>query len=338
MPESRREKIAAVVVTYNRQRLLAECLDSLLTQTHPLDGLYIVDNRSTDGTHEYLVGRGLAGPIEGPFDGPRETVCSIELSGFPGRRIEVHSVTMPENTGGAGGFHEGMKRAAEAGFDWLWLMDDDLLTDPDALEVLVRQANALRGRGQESFVLGSLAFARDQADGDTLAFPLQELSASRHPKSGIHEHRRGIYHWRLSDVRDQVKDGLYRWVCPFNGTYVPARAVAEIGLPNKDFFIWGDERDWLWRAAGRYDLYTAVDSRALHPRVCITRFDWKQYYYIRNGIVVNRRFRFTSLRNLRFIVLSLARGARHGRASLILVLRAVRDGLTGRLGRRAGYP
>jgi rhamnopyranosyl-N-acetylglucosaminyl-diphospho-decaprenol beta-1,3/1,4-galactofuranosyltransferase len=265
-------------------------------------------------------------------------VYSIEPSGFPGRRIEAHSVTMPENTGGAGGFHEGMKRAVEAGFDWLWLMDDDLLTAPDALEVLVRQAEALRSRHEKSFILNSLAFVRDQPDGDNLAFPLQELSGVRNRKSGIHEPRRGIYHWRFSEVRDQVKEGLYRWACPFNGTYVPARTVTEIGLPNREFFIWGDEKDWLWRVARRFDLYTAVDSRVFHPLACVTRFDWKQYYHIRNGIVVNRHFRFTTLRNLRFILLSLARGARHGWGGLALVLRAVRDGLTGRLGRRRGYP
>ena len=62
-----------------------------------------------------------------------------------------------------------------------------------------------------------------------------------------------------------MKDGLYRWICPFNGTFVPARVVNEIGLPNAEFFIWGDEKDFLWRAARRFDLYTAVDSKVYHP-------------------------------------------------------------------------
>src|SRR5512138_1855971 len=42
------EKIAAVVVTYNRRDLLGQCLDSLLGQSRPLDALYIIDNHSTD--------------------------------------------------------------------------------------------------------------------------------------------------------------------------------------------------------------------------------------------------------------------------------------------------
>jgi rhamnopyranosyl-N-acetylglucosaminyl-diphospho-decaprenol beta-1,3/1,4-galactofuranosyltransferase len=327
VPESEREKITAVVVTHNRKCLLGECLDSLLRQTRPLDGLYIIDNRSTDGTYESLLDRGLAGPLEWEGQAPLETVRSVAVPDRPDRPLEVHYVRMPENTGGAGGFHEGMKRAADAGFDWLWLMDDDLLAAADALEVLVRKKDALEAVRGQPFLLNSLVLDRDVADGDRLAFPLHELSAGGGP-------RIGVYYWRLSQVRDQVHDGLYRWACPFNGTFVPGRITTEVGLPNRDFFIWGDERDFLWRAARQLDLYTAVDSRVYHPRSRDAVFDWRQYYNIRNTLVLNRYFRYTRLRNLKLILVSLARGLRHGRGGLALVLRAIRDGLSGRLGRR----
>jgi rhamnopyranosyl-N-acetylglucosaminyl-diphospho-decaprenol beta-1,3/1,4-galactofuranosyltransferase len=317
------EKIAAVVVTYNRKDLLGQCLDSLLQQSRPLDALYIIDNHSTDGTYEDLLGRGLIAPAGRSDRGPVETTRPLATGGT------LHYVRMPENTGGAGGFHEGMKRAAAAGFDWLWLMDDDLLTAPDALAVLVQRTGTLRSRGKESFLLNSLILARDCPGGDVLAFPLQELTLSGHP--------RRVYHWRLSEVRDQVQDGLYRWACPFNGTLVPARAVAEVGLPNKEFFLWGDERDFLWRAAKRFDLYTAVDSRVFHPPCREAGFDWRQYYGIRNAILINRHFRLPALRNAKLIVSSLVKGVRHGRGGLTLVLRAIRDGLLGRLGRREEY-
>ena len=48
--DNNKEKIAAVVVTYNRKELLFQCLDALLKQTYPLDAIYIIDNASTDGT------------------------------------------------------------------------------------------------------------------------------------------------------------------------------------------------------------------------------------------------------------------------------------------------
>jgi rhamnopyranosyl-N-acetylglucosaminyl-diphospho-decaprenol beta-1,3/1,4-galactofuranosyltransferase len=318
------EKTAAVVVTYNRKELLVECLVSLLKQSYSLDAVYIIDNDSTDGTLDYLLSKDLVCPPVGLKGEPSETVKAVASMALPDSPIEIHYVRMPENTGGAGGFHEGMKRAVAAGFDWLWLMDDDLWTAPDALAALVRKKDALRG---EPVLLNSLVLARDQADGDTLAFPLQELTARGYP-------RRGIYHWRLSEVQAQVRDGLYRWACPFNGTFLPARVVAEVGLPNKEFFIWGDERDFLWRAAKRFDPYTVIDSRVFHPPSREATFDWKQYYGIRNAILVNRHFRWTAVRNLKLTLSSLAGGARHGRSGLTLVLRAIGDGWAGRLGKR----
>lgn len=325
MPQDQ-EKIAAVVVTYNRKDLLGQCLDSLLSQSRPLDALYVIDNHSTDGTYDYLLARSLIAPIEHPDGGPVETTETIARENTASSP-EIHYVRTPENTGGAGGFHEGMKRATEAGFDWLWLMDDDLLTAPDAMERLVQRRNDLESRGHKSFLLNSLVLERGQSDGDKLAFPLQELAAGGTPK-------RGRYHWRLSEVRSQVKDGLYPWACPFNGTFVPARAVLEVGLPNPAFFLWGDEKDWLWRAARRFRLYTAVDSQVFHPLARDLGFDWRQYYNIRNMMIVNRYFKLAALRNLKLILRSLVKGLRHGPSGLRLVLRAIRDGWLGRLGKR----
>ncbi len=336
------ETIAAVVVTYNRKDLLGQCLDSLRRQSRPLDALYIIDNRSTDGTYDVLLDRDWIAPLAGSEGGVVETVRLVPAASAPGHNLEVHYLRMSENAGGAGGFHEGMKRAVEAGFDWLWLMDDDVWTAPDALEVLLRKADTLRSRGEKCFLLNSLVLVRDGAargtpsavdrvgEPETLAFPLQELAPNG-------TWRRGVYHWRLSEVRDKIQDGLYRWICPFNGTLVPARAVAEIGLPNKEFFLWGDEKDFLWRAAPRLPLYTAVDSQVFHPPSREPQFDWRQYYGIRNALIVNRRFPLARLRNLKLIVLSLARGVRHGRGGLLLVLRAIGDAWAGRLGKREDY-
>ncbi len=307
MPENKPERIAAIVVTYNRKRLLGECLDSLLGQSRPLDGLYIIDNASTDGTHEYLLARGLMSPAD--------------------NHTAVHYVQMPENAGGAGGFAEGMERAAGAGFDWLWLMDDDVLAAPDALDTLVRKKEELMAAQGEPFTLNSLVLARDEQDGDALAFPLREMSASGSP-------RMGAFHWRLSEVSDKVHDGLYRWICPFNGTFVPARVVEEVGLPRREFFIYGDETDFQFRAAKRFRLYTVVDSRVYHPRQQPGAFGSRQYYTIRNTFIVNRHFKHAALRNFKLTLTGLILGLRHGRAGMRLMLRAIADGLTGRLGKR----
>jgi len=325
--DTNREKTAAVVVTYNRKELLGACLESLLRQTYPLDAIYVVDNCSTDGTYDYLLERDLISPIASAENGPSESVKAVAAPAPPGASVEIRYVRMPENTGGAGGFHEGIRRGCADRFDWLWLMDDDLLIADEALEALIRKREILLAARGRSFLLNSLVLSKDRPDGDTLAFPLQELAPNGYP-------RIGIYHHHLSEVAGKVEDGLYRWACPFNGTLIPAVAIAQIGLPNRDFFIKGDEKDFLWRAARTLTFYTVVDSKAYHPRPHANAFDWKQYYHIRNMLVVNRHFPFTALRNTKLIAVSLIMGMRHGKRGTVLVLRAVRDGLAGHLGKR----
>jgi len=326
-----REKIAAVVVTYNRKELLGACLDGLLEQTTPLDAIYIIDNCSTDGTYDALRTAGRIAPTTVSGGAAAESIHAISPPAHPERRVEIRYVRMPENTGGAGGFHEGLKRAVRGGFDWLWLMDDDLRPAPGALATLVAKKTALTAASDRPFLLNSLVLSQNHRDDDTLAFPLQELSAQGYPKQGT-------YYWHVSDVRSQAREGLYRWACPFNGTFVSARAIEKIGLPNKDFYIWGDEKDFLWRAARGLDIYTVLDSKVYHPQVQRHVFDWRQYYNIRNMVIINRHFNLTWLRNLKLTALSLARGLRHGRRGLTLVVRALADGFCGRLGRRDDLP
>lgn len=321
------EKIAAVVVTYNRKDLLGECLDALLKQTYSLNAVYVIDNGSTDGTDVYLLERGLIRPASDGAGLPPQTTRTVGVPGFADRHLDVHYVRMPENTGGAGGFHEGIKRAVEAGSHWLWVMDDDLLPSADALERLVETKHRLEAVQEAPFMLNSVVLVRGRSEDDALAFPLQELTRAGRP-------RLGVYHWRLSEVAGRAPEGLYRWACPFNGTFIPARIIGQVGLPNKEFFIKGDEKDFLWRVARRFSVYTVLDSKVFHPRPQDDTFDWKQYYHVRNMLVVNRYFDFTALRNVKLILVSLARGLRHGRRGVTLVLRAVTDGLTGRMGKR----
>jgi rhamnopyranosyl-N-acetylglucosaminyl-diphospho-decaprenol beta-1,3/1,4-galactofuranosyltransferase len=107
-PETKPEnnmKIAAIIVTRNRRKLLERCVKSMLTQTRQPDRVYVVDVASTDDTLDFL---------------------SLADS-----KIKV--VSLKDNVGGAGGFHAGIGSAFEDGYDWMWCMDDDGFASPDAL-------------------------------------------------------------------------------------------------------------------------------------------------------------------------------------------------------------
>lgn len=102
--------VCAFVLTRNRKILLAECLEALLAQTHPVDQVIVFDNASDDGTEALLRQLGLLDRPELVF-----------------RRSE-------RNLGGAGGYAEGVRLGSQSGQEWLWLMDDDAEPHQDALE------------------------------------------------------------------------------------------------------------------------------------------------------------------------------------------------------------
>lgn len=99
--------VIAVVVTYNRQQLLSECIAALRNQTRKVDKILVINNGSTDDTINWLNNQA---------------------------DIEFFS---QDNVGSAGGFYTGIKMAYDSGYSWIWLMDDDGYPKNDALEKIL---------------------------------------------------------------------------------------------------------------------------------------------------------------------------------------------------------
>ena len=106
-------KVVAVIVTYNRKDLLLECLEAVYKQSFPVHQIILIDNASTDGTDQALRDSGY----------------------FEKSEMDYHH--MDTNTGGAGGFYEGMKIARDTEADWIWIMDDDTIPNVTCLEELI---------------------------------------------------------------------------------------------------------------------------------------------------------------------------------------------------------
>ncbi|MDN5744605.1 MAG: glycosyltransferase family 2 protein [Nocardioidaceae bacterium] len=155
--------------------------------------------------------------------------------------------TLTTNTGGAGGFHHGMEWAAGQGADLIWLMDDDGLPEPDCLSLLLERVD----RDGLDFC-GPAVLAEN--DPRRLCFPIRLPKGTR----VVHE---------MAAVEAAAVDGLIDdVVIPFNGVLVTRALVEQIGLPREEFFIWGDDVEYLWRAqrAGAR-IATVVDAHFLHP-------------------------------------------------------------------------
>ena len=218
--ERRTPRVVAVVVTFNRLGLL-QVLIERLRSVSGLDEILVIDNASTDGTGEWLA------RVQGAD--------------------RVHARTLALNSGGAGGFHDGLAWAMERGADLAWLMDDDGLPDADCLATLLDHRGALDFWGP---------VVVDEADPDRLVFPIRLPGGTK------------VVH-AMSDVRAAAVDGvIHDVVIPFNGVLVTRDLVDRIGLPRAEFFIWGDDHEYRLRAeqaGGR--VATIVGAEVRHPSV-----------------------------------------------------------------------
>jgi rhamnopyranosyl-N-acetylglucosaminyl-diphospho-decaprenol beta-1,3/1,4-galactofuranosyltransferase len=289
-------RIAAVVVTYNRLEMLQR-LVKVLDAVPELDEVLVVDNASTDGTGEWL-------------------------AGATGDRVLGR--TLADNTGGAGGFHEGLRWAVERSADLVWLMDDDGMPEPDCLALLLARSDDVDFWGP---------VVVDEADPERLVFPIRLPGGAR----VVHD---------MSDVRRAADDGLIRGiVIPFNGVLVTRDLVHRIDLPRAEFFIWGDDHEYRLRAerAGAR-VATVVDARVRHPSVGAlgtpmafgrttyndTPSDLKHYCMARNNLVNLREYGGT-LHALAFVAKTLwfYTFTRRDAGRLRLSARAWRDALRG---------
>ena len=287
---SDRESVAVVVVTYNRADLLTGMLDGLAAQTHAPDVVLVVDNASTDHTAEVLAARA---------DLPLQVIAS------------------QTNLGGAGGFHLGVRTAYDAGYDRVWLMDDDVVPAPDCLAVLMAQDEDCLIAVRED--LAGRLVEKAAVDFD-LANPLA-VRPKRSSVDSVYPDRAGM------PERVEVQN------VAFEGFMARRSVVEEIGFPDPAFFIFYDDADYALRArqAGRR-IWAIRDARLVRQLDFSQQHDlagWKGFYMYRNLFVVHLRHGENVLVRLKPWLITLAvvllSPVRGGRAEAGNVIRAMRS-------------
>jgi GT2 family glycosyltransferase len=285
------ERVCAVVVTYNRCDLLRRCLGALAEQTRPVDEVIVVDNASTDGT------------------------AAMVTAEFP----HVTLLALPENVGGAGGFHAGLRAGLDAGHDWLWVMDDDTITVPDTLEALL--AGGARPTGPPPMLLASQVRWKDES---------------------LHPMNLPTPRWRSpQEMAEGVADGL---VALRNATFVSValrrEALERYGLPLAHYFIWTDDIELTSRILRTERGYVVPESRVYHwtpsPHAAAAADTGDRFFYhVRNSLLLLRgtslapmdRFDYARYYVKTLITFLRARGREP--AALTLVARGLWAGMRG---------
>jgi rhamnopyranosyl-N-acetylglucosaminyl-diphospho-decaprenol beta-1,3/1,4-galactofuranosyltransferase len=193
-------RVVAVVVTWNRRALLTEALRAVRDQTRPPEVVVVVDNASTDGTSDLV------------------------RASFP----EADLLIAERNTGGAGGFTLGVDRALQHGADLIWLMDDDTVPEPGALEALM-SVHAEYPDGRRPSVLASRVLWTNGRE-HPMNTPRRKPGASR-----------------AESIAAQEVGCVPIRSASFVSVLLDAATVRERGLPMADFFLWNDDFEYTTR-------------------------------------------------------------------------------------------
>ena len=256
------DKVVAVVVTYNRQDWLKKCIDAILAQSYTVSKLLIINNKSTDGTDKLFVEGGK----------------------YYGNEV-VQCLNLDENIGGAGGFSTGIKYTNEnLDYDWIWVMDDDVIPEKDSLRELLDAKGCLSMSDEK---IGFLASEVYGLQGQPMNVPEVDTRPTNN----------GYPEWF-----EYLENGLILIrSATFVSILVPKAAVQAVGYPISDYFIWGDDIEYTTRITQNYGLaYLVGRSKVLHARqtgkaVSIMNADTPQrirmYHYLyRNSLLNTKKY------------------------------------------------
>lgn len=192
---------------------------------------------------------------------------------------KINYFKLNENLGGAGGFYEGIKKSLETDYDFLWLMDDDTIPNKDSLENLVDDMQTIK---EKASFLASYVYG---VEGEPMNVP----------KISDRKEQNGYPFWYkyLDQGLVEIKSAT------FVSLLIKREAINTVGLPLKEYFIWGDDEEYTQRLNKYFGPgYFSGNSKVLHKRYNAKALSIKDeelknriplyFYFVRNNLL-NRK-------------------------------------------------
>lgn len=242
---------SCVIVTYDRLNKLKQTLRYYDALEFFPKNVIIVDNASNIDTKVYL-------------DNWQNKKGNFN-------KFVIH---LPQNIGGSGGFHVGMKKAMQLVPDWIFVGDDDAYPKADCFKII------------NNFFKKNKNFTeKNIAAVCTSVYEENQVSKS---------HRRVIKNYGLfiKDMNvDEDKYSLEQFeldLFSYVGAAIRKDILFKVGLPEKDFFIYYDDTEHSIRVRSEGKVYCIPKAIMYHDvkkRKEVVEIDWRKFYSIRNKLV-----------------------------------------------------
>ncbi|MCA1789102.1 MAG: glycosyltransferase family 2 protein, partial [Thioalkalivibrio sp.] len=238
-------KVHVVLLNWNGWPDTEECLDSLVRSDHYPLTVTVVDNASTDDSVQGF----------GRWAG--------RLNPDAAARVAIDLIRTEQNLGFAGGNNRGIRHALEHGADYVLVLNNDTVVEPDAVSELVAVSES-SGAAMVAPAVFDYA-CRDRVD------------------------RFGVVLTRNGSAYDRVSDDDGPLLCPSGCAGLYRRDLIEVldrdagGFFDEAFFLYSEDLDVGLRATARgYPAAFAPRSRIYHKGSASWGLGAPRAYYLRH--------------------------------------------------------
>jgi GT2 family glycosyltransferase len=295
-----RPRVYIVLVNWNGCLDTVECLESVFRLRYGNFRVVVCDNGSSDGSVGHIaawaegrtaywppntpMGRFTDPPIAKPLE--YRLIEPDDRQEFPQCFERLVILPTGENLGFAGGNNVGIQFALRQGdCDFLWLLNNDTVVDPEALDHLIERA---RGDGCVGMVGATIRYY-------DCSGTVQALGGARFSKfwarSSFLGNGRPISDFDEAAIR-RVEDEL-DWICGAS-LFLPKRFLENVGMMEERYFLYYEELDWAFRAKGRFRLGYSPKALVYHKHGVTTKEKWQSsessYFMYRSRLKFYRKF------------------------------------------------
>ena len=310
--------VSIVIINWNNHQDTLECLDSLCSINYAKYQIVVVDNFSQDQSIEKIEEWAEQSKRSlGKYDVNLELIRGKEKG-------QLALIKNDHNAGYDGGVNLGIRFALSQGAEDIWLLNNDVIVESDALIELVKLLHADERIGiVGSKIMTYYDIKRIQDIGGWLSFRTYIFN-------------RDIGHYEIDQGQfDRVMEPDF-----INGAsmLVKGSLIADIGLFDENYFLYWDDADFCVRAKKKnWKLCTCPASVVWHKEGGTTEKGSKicTYYYARNCLYFYKKYnykKFLLVLTLGFIYKILKRVFRGDFYSAKYIWKAYADFMKGKLG------
>jgi GT2 family glycosyltransferase len=298
-------KIYIVLLNWNGWRDTIECLESVFRNDYPNYQVIVCDNSSQDDSL-----RQIKNWADGHLDAPLSDNNPLQPLTYPpvpkpvsyvgyeraeaeaggnskGNSARLILIQTGANLGFAGGNNVGLRYALQRDdFDYIWLLNNDTVIEPDALSYLVRR---MKEKPDAGMCGSTLPFYLDPKRIWALGGATYNKWLAKPCCIGLLQSKeKTVDHHQVEHHLDYIAGA---------SMLISRGFLRDVGLMSEDYFLYFEELDWAMRSRGRYRLAYAPKSVVYHKVAASTvqNVEYKDtsvsdYFMFRNSLFFTYKY------------------------------------------------